>query len=507
MLQNQPAPRSVPSPLIPLLPLKETPPLRGRYKLEAQIGAGRTGVVYRAFDQKTQKHCAIKMLRASESAPKALLLRFENEARILGLHPHPGILSAFAFDVEEGGRPFIVMDLLHGEDLNAYLRRQRRLPLLVCYRLLRQAASALYHLHQLGIVHRDIKPANLFLCVQAPFETLEEDAQIKILDFGTAKILGQEMASTVVGDILGTPCFCAPELLDESGGTVDPLADQFSLATTGYLMLSGVSPFAGETLLETIERIRKYHPAPLNALRAEIPDPVARVFQRALSKRKTDRFPCVGSFMRALKEAIDAPVAVAASPVQVSSRAAQPSTGMPASTLNLGTLSIEELEAELSRTQQIEPSLLESLRARSERSGKQQKPALSSAREPVPSPPLSEPVMAAAANQTAVSRLPPSGPSRAVFLGGPVGLIVGVLLALVVNRQWPASSLQARRSIAVPTSVEVSEETPVAHPAPAPSPFVPPPSLETGPAEPEKTYGPPHVVYRHVPLPLRMADE
>jgi serine/threonine-protein kinase len=365
-----------------------------------------------------------------------MLLRFENEARILGLHPHPGVLSASAFDVAEDGRPFIVMDLLSGEDLNACLRRRRRLPLALCYRLLKQAADALYHLHQLGIVHRDLKPANLFLCASRPSESPEDSASLKILDFGTAKILGEESAGTIIGDIHGTPCFQAPELLGEAGGTVDALADQFSLAATAYLMMSGSSPFASDTLLGTVDRVRKYHPPPLSALCPDIPESVDKVIQRSLSKRREQRYPTLACFIRALKEAIEGSCAI-----PLSRPASEPCVQAPAQPVagaeSAAPRSAAPLPepysnapegnpcADLDRTQQIEPSLLETLRTRSERSGKQVKPARTPPQEPQIRVPAQPPRV-----QAALEPRPIASPLRdrsAVLIpaGGVLGVVMG----------------------------------------------------------------------------------
>jgi len=161
MFQSALLAKAVPPPL-PLasehvlpLPILSTPPLLNRFRLEAQIGCGATGVVYRATDLKEGTLSAVKLLLPRAQSDEQLRQRFENEARIVAQLSHPNIVSVKSFHVDSSDRLFLVMELLQGEDLDSYLRRRGRLPLSEVLQILTQAARGLNAAHQLDVVHRE----------------------------------------------------------------------------------------------------------------------------------------------------------------------------------------------------------------------------------------------------------------------------------------------------------------------------------------------------------------
>src|SRR5258706_3536324 len=225
----------------------------GPYEIQASIGAGGMGEVYRAHDARLDRTVAIKVLPASFSADRDRLQRFAQEARAAAALNHPNILSIFDIG-DEDGAPYVVSELLEGETLRDRLRSG---PLssrkTIDYAV--QVARGLSAAHEKGIVHRDLKPENLFLT---------DDGQVKILDFGLAKLIRRDPGSegpldslaatmTEAGRVLGTVGYMAPEQV--RGESADHRADIFALGCVLYEMATGDAPFRRDTAAETMAAI------------------------------------------------------------------------------------------------------------------------------------------------------------------------------------------------------------------------------------------------------------
>lgn len=247
--------------------------LDGRFAIEAPVGEGGMGVVYRAYDLLRQGPAAVKLLHGDPGAPLAQE-HFQREAEILGALRHPHIVSYLAHGCAPCGAPYLAMDWLDGEDLGQRLRRGP-LRLREVLRLGAAIADALHATHAHGVVHRDLKPANLFL-------RGGEIAQVVLLDFGVARHLSAARQLTRTGTILGTPAYMAPEQV--RGERVGPAADVFSLGCVLYECLAGRPPFSAEQMISVLAQILFEEAADVRALRPGVPAAVAELMARMLAK-------------------------------------------------------------------------------------------------------------------------------------------------------------------------------------------------------------------------------
>lgn len=216
------------------VPLTEAIPddaefLAGEYVLMELVGRGGSGEVYRALQLSTRREVAVKRLRAGRSDA-----RFDQEVQVLGRLNHPGIARLFHAGVADG-RPFLVMEFVAGGSLAARLGTGP-LPPIDSAQILQQAAEAVQHAHDAGVVHRDIKPGNLLL---------DTDGRVRVTDFSVAKDLASDDLLTVDGQALGTPAYMAPEQFGAGRGSVGPATDVHGLGATLYHAVTGQVPYAG----------------------------------------------------------------------------------------------------------------------------------------------------------------------------------------------------------------------------------------------------------------------
>lgn len=278
-------------------PLGKT--VRARYRLDALLGRGAMGSVYRAWDLERQTDCAVKLLQVESSVREAALIRFRDEARMAAKIFHPHVVEILDHGVESDGSPFIVMELLKGQDLDALLRTEVRLSIEQTLQVVTQIGSALHAIHQVGIVHRDIKPRNVFL-VQSPSGA--GGFQVKIIDFGLAKHLFSPPGGRGSdGLLIGTPEYLPPEAWRGVSSDVDTRADQWALAVLTFRILTGRLPF--ESHLNTMllgREILSGVPRRIQTFAPEIPEHMANAIERAMAKDKHARFESIHDFIRAL---------------------------------------------------------------------------------------------------------------------------------------------------------------------------------------------------------------
>jgi TolB-like protein/Flp pilus assembly protein TadD len=270
----------------------------GPYELTALIGAGGMGEVYRARDTRLGRDVAIKVLPAEFAEDPERLKRFEREARATAALSHPNILAVHDVGTHEGV-PYLVEELLEGESLKERLARGA-LAVPEAVGIAAQIARGLAAAHEKHIVHRDLKPANVFL---------GRDGQVKILDFGLAKLvesarLGEAetlthapTGATEPGRVLGTVAYMAPE--QARGMPVDQRADVFAFGVVLYEMLAGERPFRGATATDTVAAILKEGPPPLPAT---VPPHLEAVTARCLAKEPEERYQGGGDLRAALEE-------------------------------------------------------------------------------------------------------------------------------------------------------------------------------------------------------------
>ena len=280
----------------------------GPYRIEAPIGAGGMGEVYRATDTRLNRDVAVKILSAGLNAEPNAKQRFEREAHTASALNDPHICTIY--DVgEHEGRQFLVMELLEGRTLKQYIDGQA-LPVKQVLKLGTQIAGALQTAHGRGIIHRDLKPANIFVT---------ERGEIKVLDFGLAKLLQQtdqdatlSLALTEPLAVLGTLPYAAPEQLRCE--STDARTDIWGLGTVLYEMATGQRPFNEEVAPRLIDAILNKLPAPLRGLNGAIPGELERIILKCLDKEPENRYQSAKELVVDLRrlEATSAAVTVAA---------------------------------------------------------------------------------------------------------------------------------------------------------------------------------------------------
>jgi serine/threonine-protein kinase len=254
-----------------------------RYRLDRVLARGGMGSVWVAHDERLARTVAVKFMDPSLAGSEELQARFKREASAAGALRTRHVVQVHDFGVEDD-TPYIVMELLEGEDLAARLSRVRRLPLAEAVAIGAQIARGLRHAHDAGIVHRDLKPQNLFLC-------REDDAEVvKILDFGVAKRtgLGGPLGdATTTNQLLGSPQFMSPEQTRARG--VDPRTDVWALGVILYRMLTGRLPFESEHMIDLMVRIQSEPHPPPSSIEPSLA-PLDAFFDRALAKEADQRF-------------------------------------------------------------------------------------------------------------------------------------------------------------------------------------------------------------------------
>jgi tetratricopeptide (TPR) repeat protein len=247
----------------------------GRFRLEDVAGSGGMGAVYRAIDRDSGQPVAIKVLRVDSVDH---VDRFAREIRVLEQVRHPGIVRYVA-DGNAAGELWLAMEWLDGESLSHRLRAGVAARDAIA--AIRRVAEALGAAHDLGVVHRDVKPSNLFL----PHGDLE---QIKVLDFGVARITQADQFSTRTGIMIGTPGYMAPEQARGDRG-VGPRADVFALGCVLFEALTGAPPFTGDHMMAVLAKILLDEAPRLAELHPELPADLDRLVARCLSKRPDER--------------------------------------------------------------------------------------------------------------------------------------------------------------------------------------------------------------------------
>lgn len=271
----------------------------GRYEIVERLGGGGMGVVYRARDVTLDRPVALKFLSSHLSTDPEARARLVREARAASALDHPGIGVIYEIGAIDpspgdagGGRLFIAMGYYPGETLKQRIARTRlAIPETLDYAI--QLADALEKAHTAGIVHRDVKPGNVLIT---------ETGQIKLVDFGVAKVTGAEV--TQEGTTTGTPAYMSPE--QTRGDAVDRRTDIWSLGVVLYEMLAGVRPFPGEAD-EVVYGIRNDDPPPLASVRKDVPRKLAHVVGRCLDKDPSRRYASAGALLAELRDVAERP--------------------------------------------------------------------------------------------------------------------------------------------------------------------------------------------------------
>ena len=300
----------------------------GRYVLEAPIGRGGMGEVWRAEHVALRAPVAIKFLQGASAESESSRRRFLTEARVTASLKSRHAVQVFDYGVTEDGVPYLVMELLEGETLERRIARQGRLPVALTAALLQKAARALERAHALGIVHRDFKPENIMLVA----DDEEGGEAVKVVDFGIAKLIGglddprsgahnltgpragrSPSSFSVTSTGVGTPFYMAPEQVHGTA-SLGPAVDIWAFGVVAYECLTGKKPFEGDTVGKLLLRVLSAEPPTPASSHAPVPAAFDAWFRVACARRPADRFRDVQTAAAALVLALEAPLSTPRSP-------------------------------------------------------------------------------------------------------------------------------------------------------------------------------------------------
>jgi tRNA A-37 threonylcarbamoyl transferase component Bud32 len=404
------------------------------YRLTREIGRGGMGAVYEGVHLRLNRRVAVKLMARELAMNTEALARFRREAEVTSQLGHPHIVQVFDFGEAPTGEPYLVMEFLEGEDLDARLRRTGRQPVALAVHVVKQIASALAATHAKGIVHRDLKPANVFmLSVEGVTDF------VKVVDFGISKVKAATTRLTAAAAVMGTPNYMSPEQAAGRIDEIDSATDQWALACIAYELLAGRPPFVGDSIASLLYQVVHEAPSPLAASTHGLPSGLQDVLSCALSKKPAERFASVAAFARAFEGAATG-VAVAASPP---SSAATAPTGLA---MVPPGLSVPRVATEAS-----------------------------------PLKPAATTFSAAAGEAMSISTA-----ARAPGAAGQRRLLAGVGALAVAGLAVGAVALTRPRGAVAPVVVSASAAPPSAPPAPVAAPTPPPvaPAVAPAPAEP-----------------------
>jgi serine/threonine protein kinase len=280
--------------------INEMPQQLGNFVIEAELGHGGMGIVYRAFDREINRRVAIKVMKEDRIDSQEAVERFRREIRLLGNLNHENIVRAFHTHVDESTHTrYLVMEYVEGVELETLIRRLGRLPVAEACELIRRAAMGLQHAHENALIHRDLKPANLMLT---------KTGQVKVLDLGLARPQSlnkpdEGLLLTQPGQWLGTPHYMSPEQ-GMVKNEIDPRSDIYSLGCTLYKLLSGETPFGnaeGATVLSILMDHANTEFPRITKLRPETPKGLVRIVDRMTAKTPENRIASAAEVARLLE--------------------------------------------------------------------------------------------------------------------------------------------------------------------------------------------------------------
>ncbi len=282
--------------------------LDGRYRIDAILGSGGMGRVYRGEHTGIGKRVAIKVLHADLSRNREAAQRFQREAIASGRLDHPNIVGVSDFGIVDHGPCYLVMEVLDGEPLGARLEREKRLPWRDAVGILRGVLAGLAHAHERGVVHRDIKPDNVFLANK------DGETVVKILDFGIAKLYAgspDDPASTRAGLTVGTPAYLSPE--QAVGGEIKPASDLYSATILLFEMITGRAPFEDKDPLAMLGAHVSRTPPTIAEVAPElgVPQALEAIIQKGLVKAQDERIGSATEYI-SLLDSVTASLAPAA---------------------------------------------------------------------------------------------------------------------------------------------------------------------------------------------------
>ncbi|RLB62145.1 MAG: serine/threonine protein kinase [Deltaproteobacteria bacterium] len=271
-----------------------------KYQIVQLVGRGGMGRVYEAINTSINKRVAMKLIDGELAKNDEANARFQREALAASAVESPYIVQIFDAGSTADGLPYIVMELLRGQDLGGHITEQGRLDVVDSLLVIVQILKGLHHAHGAGIVHRDLKPDNVFLV-----EREDEPVTVKLLDFGVSKIAATSEVPletlTRQGAVVGTPYYMSPEQA-QAFPDVDGQADLYSVGAILYECLTGRPPHIGKSYEQVIVNICMKDASDVRELNPEVPDGVAMVLSKALSREREDRFGSAREMLDAVLE-------------------------------------------------------------------------------------------------------------------------------------------------------------------------------------------------------------
>jgi serine/threonine-protein kinase len=264
--------------------IKQGTVIAGRYRLERPIGRGGMGAVWVARHLQLDSEVAVKVMDPSRLDSTEARTRFDREAKAVAQLRSPYIVQVHDYGVQDD-MPYLVMELLEGEGLDARLKRQGRLTPATTTPIVTSVCKALRRIHEVGLVHRDLKPGNVFVSRH------DDEEIVKVIDFGIAKstspLLGEQ--ATITGALLGSPHYMSPEQV-RSGKHVDHRSDLWSVGVIAYRCLTGQYPFGGDMMGDVLVAICTDPFTPASQIVPELGPEADRFFERALTRDPAGRF-------------------------------------------------------------------------------------------------------------------------------------------------------------------------------------------------------------------------
>lgn len=260
-----------------------SPPRIGRYEIQAVLGSGRFGAVYRAYDPVLQRDVALKVPRSTTLEKPKARARFLRESKAAASLRHPAIVPVYDAG-QHGNSFFIAAAFIEGQTLKDIIAAARP-DFRTAAEIVRQLAEGLHYAHSMGIVHRDVKPSNVMV---------DAAGRPHVMDFGLAHVENADVKLTADGAVLGTPAYISPEQADRAFGEVGPASDQYSLGVLLYELLCGERPFTG-SLADIFLQLLTEPPEPPRRRNPQVPRDLEAICLKAMAKQPGDRYADCGA--------------------------------------------------------------------------------------------------------------------------------------------------------------------------------------------------------------------